>query len=70
MATGYILPKKIICCPECLKKRKTKRFDSVGNLNKHLTVKHNSKYHLKIVGNDTLVIPRTSKKKKALKNCE
>ncbi len=37
---------KIICCPECIKKKKIKRFTNALGLNNHLTKKHDVNYKI------------------------
>ena len=40
MTRGKIVRNDIICCPECLYKKKIKRFSRPMDLNQHLAKKH------------------------------
>jgi len=46
MSEIVVLVKEILCCPECLKKRKIKRFPNTQNLNMHLTKSHRAGFKL------------------------
>ena len=52
----------IICCPECLKKRKVKRFKKDSDVNRHLKQKHQAPYSIKIADGMTSFIPRMTQK--------
>jgi hypothetical protein len=49
---------EIVCCPECLKNRKVKRFKRDSDVNRHLKQKHDAPYTIKIDKGVTLFIPR------------
>lgn len=46
MSEIVVLVKDILCCPECIRNHKTRRFPNVQNLNMHLTKKHKAEYKL------------------------
>jgi len=46
MSEIVILMKSILCCPECVKRKKIRRFDNFKDLNIHLKMKHGANYKL------------------------
>ncbi len=46
MSEVVILMKSILCCPECVKRKKIRRFSDFKSLNIHLKMKHKADYKL------------------------
>ena len=57
MKPSKTIDTKVFVCPLCLPK--CRRFRNIGDLNKHLALKHLVSYRLLVVGNRTIAKSRT-----------
>lgn len=65
MSEAVVLVRKIVTCPECIKKGRDRRYElsphGIKSLNNHLLVTHGSNYKIIIAENSAVFMPRSKK---------